>query len=901
MLIRLDQGFHGGAGVNVLDDWTTWWQSMHTAGLPVNAIFTDNAGPLFEIQESNFPGDTLVWRRSLWHNGFDPNNPDYTKEPEAEAVRMLSYKYNYLWPSELNRHRVWLKDTNEIRTQSNPGDVWYNNLAPGEWWGRYGLTAAKWAVNNNVRVILLSPSSGDHTYNFWSQPSMLAFLSYAASNKENVMLGLHEYSYVPGNLFALPDNDNATILDLLAAPLDSRRAGRFELVFKVMDDNKIGDWPNLYFCEWGWAERDMPQTQDALNQIVIGTQDLYGAYYKYIKGFGTWYLGSNYGTTIARKTNSLLLPTADISRSRVFTVVERTPDQGGIIVDDCGAIVDVRTISLWIPDYEKMTQAELTQAYAWARYGFKDNNGVQTPGKHMLCPSHVDALRIHTQGLPGSILGIAYPEKIGSGVTEQWLLDNCPCVYNDDKQVVFLPHDDPDDCENCLPIELFSQRDPRWSGIVLGQNTGHDKTIGNWGCLLTAYNMFANYWKLCTDNPGQFNTRLVNAGAFSAQYIQPGALKTAFPNDVEYYGYLGRGDALNARVREYIDNKIPVPARVDFIPNTSQWDQHWVLVIGYSDTDFYVADPWYGDKVWLSKRYAIAGNDLLEGLFYKRRVQPVQSSKFGLHLRADPTVPSAAEYNEQEILLDAGGKTVKLMHNHPETVFHRVGNMRPQTAVVRIFQSWGNRNITPQQFHDWNYQELINRVSILKAYGVEPIIEVHNEPNLVSEGWTYSWNNGFDFAIWLSDVLGKFKAHPELATLKFIYPGLSPGGTTNVRYNSALFLNDSLSVRNLVHGFGVHAYWSQGWPMQTAIDHVNATKAVTGKPVYVTECSINDRPAVLSNQQYGENYARFIKSVSTEGIYFYVGSASDLYFAPETWVTESGVSKGIAGYLANSL
>jgi hypothetical protein len=100
------------------------------------------------------------------------------------------------------------------------------------------------------------------------------------------------------------------------------------------------------------------------------------------------------------------------------------------------------------------------------------------------------------------------------------------------------------------------------------------KTIGNWGCLLVAYCCVANYLKLCNDTPDQHLTRMKRSGAMSGPYLLPGALRTAFPNDIAYLGYEGRGDSLNARIRASIDKGYPVPARVDFNPATGQTEQH---------------------------------------------------------------------------------------------------------------------------------------------------------------------------------------------------------------------------------------------------------------------------------------------------------------------------------------
>ena len=375
------------AVVIALNGWGEWWTRQHNAGLPVNAIGADNAGPIDEIQRSNFDGDVLVWRRSIWHNGFNPNTPYYNQKPEDEAIRMLDYKYDVLFPPELDKTRIWLKNCNEIRTQTNPGDIWYDNLDAGEWWGRYALEAARYAVDRGYRVILLSPSSGDHNEEFWSANSMLEFLRYACDHKDNVMIGLHEYSYEEDDLFA-PHGSAENIM--MNEPWN-RLVGRFQLLFDVCDDNGIEDWPNIYFCEWGWSERNMPNTEDAMTQIMEATQIIYGGYYRYIKGFGTWYLGDNYGDTLPIKTNSLLQPCANVAIYDEFNVEERFP-----MVEDKPKIVIVKK-----PQKAEMTLDENEEIGTWAW----DNYGRTTTH------SHDDMLTMLSIGNEESYAVVWYPNR----------------------------------------------------------------------------------------------------------------------------------------------------------------------------------------------------------------------------------------------------------------------------------------------------------------------------------------------------------------------------------------------------------------------------------------------------------------------------------------------------------
>ena len=155
--------------------------------------------------------------------------------------------------------------------------------------------------------------------------------------------------------------------------------------------------------------------------------------------------------------------------------------------------------------------------------------------------------------------------------------------------------------------------------MVLGKDTGHSKTIGNWGCLSVAYCTMANFLELCDDTPDEFNRRMVAAGAFHAQYVQPGALATTFPGEVKYDTFLTRTNSrMVPAIKTSIDAGWPVPARVDFKPQTpDRLEQHWVLLVGYKDNRFIMADPWTGRVRFVDEVYGILGEDVLEGIFYR--------------------------------------------------------------------------------------------------------------------------------------------------------------------------------------------------------------------------------------------------------------------------------------------
>ncbi len=167
---------------------------------------------------------------------------------------------------------------------------------------------------------------------------------------------------------------------------------------------------------------------------------------------------------------------------------------------------------------------------------------------------------------------------------------------------------------------VLSQRDPRWVDHLLGQNTGHEKTIGNWGCLLVVYNMMANYYELTDADPRAYNKHMLSSGVFSGPYLVPAAFQTAHSADIIYEGFYNRDQNLMlSKIYIWLNSGKPVPARVDFNPDTAMWEQHWVLLLEDHDGDYKIADPWTGKTGLLSEVYDVPGVDVLEAIFYQKR------------------------------------------------------------------------------------------------------------------------------------------------------------------------------------------------------------------------------------------------------------------------------------------
>ncbi|MCA9872477.1 MAG: hypothetical protein KC441_02450 [Anaerolineales bacterium] len=295
---------------------------------------------------------------------------------------------------------------------------------------------------------------------------------------------------------------------------------------------------------------------------------------------------------------------------------------------------------------------------------------------------------------------------------------------------------------------------------------------------------------------------------------------------------------------------------------------------------------------------------------------PSGTAVVGLHASADPGLlyGGIAELQEFQALKPGVVKVLSAIADYAPpgkaALADLVDKNRQAQWIVRAFLHFGGRNISPERFFTDTINDVRRAVQCLRAFGVQNKsiwIELHNEVNLLPEGYGISWKSPSDFGVWLNSVLMLYRA--ALPDLKYLYPGLSPGGDerspdgTLLRRDAAAFLNGSRFVLDKVDGIGVHCYWQPAFPMSQALAHLD-TYAGLGKPVWVTEASNNKRTVPLpSAQDYASQYVAFLNHLRQRpwvyGVTYFVASASNPKFQPESWVS-GGNSKGIARLVADA-
>lgn len=260
---------------------------------------------------------------------------------------------------------------------------------------------------------------------------------------------------------------------------------------------------------------------------------------------------------------------------------------------------------------------------------------------------------------------------------------------------------------------------------------------------------------------------------------------------------------------------------------------------------------------------------------------PLGNTAIGLHASADPDI-SATEIAEFRALRP--GMIKVLSFHNPDAVRQLVQNHPDARWIVRAFLSFGGRNISPQQFLNDTLSDVRRTLNIIGQRDV--VVELHNEPNLIVEGMGSTWRNGAEFSNWFLEVLRLYRQ--AIPGMRFIYPGLSPGSSVQgIKMDHVEFIEPSRDAVKAADGLGVHIYWSNVYPMSTALNVLDDYIArFRFKPIWITEASNNKTgtPVATKATQYLHFWQELQKRPTVQGVTYFVASASNPEFAEEIWV-----------------
>ncbi len=113
------------------------------------------------------------------------------------------------------------------------------------------------------------------------------------------------------------------------------------------------------------------------------------------------------------------------------------------------------------------------------------------------------------------------------------------------------------------------------------------------------------------------------------------------------------------------------------------------------------------------------------------------------------------------------------------------------------------------------------------------LIAVHNEPNVIVEGWSKAWQNGGDFTNWFLRVADAYRK--MLPGVKIGFPAMSPGGDApGIREDEWRFVGEAALAIAASDWVGVHAYFvGDGGDLDLKPDRWRAMAG--GRTVIITE------------------------------------------------------------------
>jgi len=268
----------------------------------------------------------------------------------------------------------------------------------------------------------------------------------------------------------------------------------------------------------------------------------------------------------------------------------------------------------------------------------------------------------------------------------------------------------------------------------------------------------------------------------------------------------------------------------------------------------------------------------------------------GLHGRTNGEFEDA----DYPIVARAQLEAVKITSHATLDTVQRLRAINPEMFVlIRAIETFEEdsqpRKVTPAQFVERTTPDLSR---LCDADPSLRYIEIHNEPNLRSEGLGGSWKDGAEFGDWFLEVMALQRQ--RFPDAHFGFPGLSPGPTSAAagRVDSDAFLSQAEVAAQQADWIGLHAYWVNEKEIsdeRLGFGFMDYRARFPEKLLFVTEFGNPLQPKNVIADQYARYYG-VLRNVRGLGAAFaYVISSPDPVESVRwAWRDEAGNDVGIA-------
>lgn len=232
--LKLGIGFHTGTPC-FCDGIGDFLADLDTDGHVITAKCNDGTASLVDFQNLVQKGATGVGvHRILRGHDVPPYGGDI-----YEAAKLYVDKVNEYWPPELDKELFYVECVNEVdKNESN-------------WVGWFLCELSQQLMDAGYRFCGPGWSTGEPEPEHWSTEGMLAFLLMCSLNRDELAVGLHEYSLDANSLAA-------------SRPW---MVGRVMWLNQVCIDHGFS-LPDVIITEFGWTHNDVPAKSIGVNQII---------------------------------------------------------------------------------------------------------------------------------------------------------------------------------------------------------------------------------------------------------------------------------------------------------------------------------------------------------------------------------------------------------------------------------------------------------------------------------------------------------------------------------------------------------------------------------------------------------------------------------------------------------
>ena len=306
--------------------------------------------------------------------------------------------------------RIWFELANETNrnTYQQQGEM-------------FAIIARKYALPGGWRICAPGSNSGEpESWAGWED-----YFKLCALHPEQLAVAIHYYEWRIGD----SQHNDVRFADSIP-----HLVGREEKIYEVCDRLGI-NYPVIHVTEGGFKHDMLPGWNAQVNEWIDGVSKHIGEQPN-VSGIA-WWCAQRYQGNIHHTFNNIYIPEF-IEKARNWVAPPQLPwgdrpdpdmsgGQGG--TTPAGTPWQPsQQLAVYLLAPQSLSASERLELYELAWNGVVLANGDKTSGRHTVTYSHDDAFNNVVRGAAGSLVIIVEPQRIGTGITADWMAQHAANV-----------------------------------------------------------------------------------------------------------------------------------------------------------------------------------------------------------------------------------------------------------------------------------------------------------------------------------------------------------------------------------------------------------------------------------------------------------------------------------------